>query len=153
MCCSLSAYKRTSAAVGKLARTQMPTQTAKSPHAAHKHSLQPKKGHPSCLANTLNAQMILFAHIMLPECPQTHLGCRWEARARVNADINRPTPARRAQTLAAAQERQPQQPCKHPTRSNELVFLTPYFQSTHKGIKAVVGRSCACTYRATAICT
>ena len=34
------------AAVGKLARAKMPTQADKSPHIAHKHALQPKKGQP-----------------------------------------------------------------------------------------------------------
>jgi hypothetical protein len=107
ICCSLSAHKRTSAAAGKLARAQMPTQAAKSPHATHKPAPRPRKRHSSSLVNTPIAKMNWFAHLRLPECPQTHLGCRREARACANADTNRQKPARRAQTRATAQERPP----------------------------------------------
>ena len=65
--------------------------------------------------------------MLLPECPQTHLGCRWEARACANADTSRQKPARHPQTRAEAKKTPLKQPCKYPNRKNELVctFAAP----------------------------
>ena len=49
---------------------------------------RPKTTHQQPCKYT-HAKMNWFAHVLLSGCHQTHLGYRWEARERTNADTNR----------------------------------------------------------------